>query len=424
MHRIKDYLKKLGESKTLLHGVLFSGFSFVNRGFIFLLLLILANFISPAEYGYLSLFSTVIMILGFFICLSSEGYMSVSYFQEGGDSLKYTYSTILWTGVVMTAFFLSVLFVGGETLSEMLDLPRHILYIAVFVSLLTVLSNVNLDYFRLKERVAIYGIFSCGNALLNFIASILLVKTFRLGWEGRVYAQVGCTALFGLFSIVFFARKKCLTLHIKDRIKPTFAWSFPLIPMHATNFLRQGVDRYIINYFHSIADVGLFSFALNISNVITMVGFGFNQSISVDMYKILGDEELTPQQKQEKIRRMISKLLILFLLVALVLSLICYLLVPILLPQYAQSMNYFLVLSVYAFFVCHYLVFTNILFFYKKTQTIMYMSMSISILHLLLSFWFTQYSLYLTCIVYCITQGVFALGVQYYSYKELKKQLA
>ena len=96
--------------------------------------------------------------------------------------------------------------------------------------------------------------------------------------------------------------------------------------MHATNFLRQGVDRYIINYFHSIADVGLFSFALNISNVITMVGFGFNQSISVDMYKILGDEELTPQQKQEKIRRMTSKLLILFLLVALVLSLICYLL--------------------------------------------------------------------------------------------------
>ena len=149
--------------------------------------------------------------------------MRVSYFQEGGDSLKYTYSTILWTGVVMTAFFLSVLFVGGETLSEMLDLPRHILYIAVFVSLLTVLSNVNLDYFRLKERVAIYGIFSCGNALLNFIASILLVKTFRLGWEGRVYAQVGCTALFGLFSIVFFARKKCFTLHIKDRIKPTFA---------------------------------------------------------------------------------------------------------------------------------------------------------------------------------------------------------
>ena len=93
MHRIKDYLKKLGESKTLLHGVLFSGFSFVNRGFIFLLLLILANFISPAEYGYLSLFSTVIMILGFFICLSSEGYMSVSYFQEGGDSSE----NLLWT---------------------------------------------------------------------------------------------------------------------------------------------------------------------------------------------------------------------------------------------------------------------------------------------------------------------------------------
>lgn len=423
MGKIVTSLRKLRDNKTLLHGAFFSLFSFINRGFIFLLLLILANYISPSEYGYLSLFSTVITVLGFFICLSSEGYMSVSYFQDGKDSLKYTYSTILIIGLLMSLILFFILLISGDTISSLLDLPLHILYISVFISLFTILANVNLDYFRLRERVTLYGIFSCSNALLNFIVSILLIKTFMLGWEGRAYAQMGCASLFGLFSVVYFLHKRCITWRIKDWVKTIIIWSLPLIPMHATNFIRQGVDRYIINYSHTIADVGLFSFALNISNIITMIGFGFNQSFSVDIYKILGSPDIIPYEKRRLLKKMFMRLLLFFIQTTIVLTIACYLIVPLLLPQYSQAMNYFVILSVYAFFVCYYLIFTNILFFYKKTNTIMILSVSTSILHILVSLIVTRYSLLLTCIAYCISQGLFALGVQYFSNKELKLQL-
>ena len=419
-----ERLNALKGNKVLLHGALFSLYSFINRGFVFLLLLILANFISPAEYGYLSLFSTVIMILGFFICFSSEGYMTVSYFQEGNDSLKYTYSTILWVGLLMTTFFVIILFLGGAPLRRTLNLPQDILYIGVFVSLFTALANVNLDYFRLKENITLSGVFSCGNALLNFVGSILLVKTFMFGWEGRVYAQLCCALIFASISVVFFARKKYLTLDIKKWIKPIFRWSLPLIPMHATTFMRQGFDRYIINYSHTIVDVGLFSFALNISNVITMIGFGFNQSFGVDIYRILGDKLISSDQKKDIIIRMTFRLLLLFLLTTIIVTIACYTAIPFLLPKYAEAMDYFLILSIYAFFVCYYLVFTNILFFYKKTKIIMYISVSSSLFHLILSLLLTKYSLFLTCIVYCISQAVFAIGVHYFANKELKHQLA
>ena len=420
----KERLYALKGNKIFLHGALFSLYSFINRGFVFLLLLILANYISPAEYGYLSLFSTVIMILGFFICFSSEGYMTVSYFQEGNDSLKYTYSTILWVGLLMTTFFVIILFLGGAPLRRTLNLPQDILYIGVFVSLFTALANVNLDYFRLKENITLYGVFSCGNALLNFVGSILLVKTFMFGWEGRVYAQLCCALIFASISVVFFARKKYLTLDIKKWIKPIFRWSLPLIPMHATTFMRQGFDRYIINYSHTIVDVGLFSFALNISNVITMIGFGFNQSFGVDIYRILGDKLISSDQKKDIIIRMTFRLLLLFLLTTIIVTIACYTAIPFLLPKYAEAMDYFLILSIYAFFVCYYLVFTNILFFYKKTKIIMYISVSSSLFHLILSLLLTKYSLFLTCIVYCISQAVFAIGVHYFANKELKHQLA
>ena len=71
------------KNETIRNGSLFSLFSFINNGISFFLLLILANFITPTEYGYLNLFNTVIMVIGYFITMSSDGYLSVSYFRDG-----------------------------------------------------------------------------------------------------------------------------------------------------------------------------------------------------------------------------------------------------------------------------------------------------------------------------------------------------
>ena len=81
---------------------------------------------------------------------------------------------------------------------------------------------------------------------------------------------------------------------------------------------------------------------------------------------------------------------------------------------------YFIVLSIYAFFVCVYLIYTNYLFFFKKTKMLMYITVSSAIIHLLLSLVFTRYNLYITTIVYGLTQAGTAIIVGYFSMKELK----
>ena len=416
-------IRSVQSNKTFSNGILFSFFSFINRGFIFLLLLILANYIAPKEYGYLSLFSTVVMVISYIICLSSEGYMSVSYFQEGKENIKYTFSTILFLGICSSIVLLLVITLGGEWLANVLSLPQYMLYIAVFICFATAMSNVNLDFFRLKEQVKKYGLFSCGNAFLNFVVSILLVKFCLLSWQGRVYAQLGCALLFGGYALFFFHKHKCYTSEFKNKILPILAWSLPIIPHHATNFLRQGMDRYIINYNHSLDDVGLFSFALNIANIITMIGFGFNQSNSVDIYKTLGDKDLSVAEKKKSLNKQKHLILTIYAVCSLLIVVSCYFLIPILLPKYEQSMNYFLILSIYGFFVCFYLLYTNYLFYFKKTKLIMYASVGSSVLHLLLSLTLTKYSLYYTCLIYCISQGCFALIICYYANKSLKTYL-
>ena len=174
------------KTSSLKDGMLFSLFSFINRGFSFLLLLILANYIAPAEYGYLGLFTTVLMVIGFFMAMSTEGYMSVAFFKDGELGVKRTYSFILYLSILMALLFGIILLCGGERLSQMLELSRTVLALTVAIAFLTVFVNVNLDYLRLNEQIKPYGLLSCGNALMNFVLSILLVKYCGFGWIGSL----------------------------------------------------------------------------------------------------------------------------------------------------------------------------------------------------------------------------------------------
>lgn len=408
-------IKRMKNNETIVNGSLFSLFSFVNRGFGFLLLLILANYIAPAEYGYLSLFGTVTMVLGYFMALSTEGYLSVSFFRDGPNGIKQTFSCVLFTSIIVSLVIYFVLCLLGKDLSVKLDLPLHCLFLAVGISFLSVYSNLILNYFRLQKKVQTYGIFSCGNALLNFVLSIVLVKTLLYGWEGRVYAQLSCCCLFGMFGLFFFIKKGFLSLPNKKHWKMMLLWGIPLIPHLATTFIRQGCDRYIVNYYHTIEYVGLFSFALNLANIIIMVGVGFNQSNSVDIYAVLGNDTMSVEEKTNRLKSQRKTITLVYLVCSIFITLSCVFLIPIVLPQYSMAMQYFPILAVYAFLNCLYFLYTNFLFFYKKTRTLMYITFGTSILHLILSVLLTRYSLYYTCLIYSVSQIIIVLLVRYYA---------
>lgn len=411
------------KNKTLINGALFSIFSFINRGFSFVLLLILANYIAPAEYGYLSLFNTVVTVLGYFIAMSSHGYMTVSYFREGENGIKLTFSSILFITLVMLCFLTIVILSGGDFIASCLHLPSDILFFAVLISFFSVFNHVLLDYFRIRERVKTYGLISCSNAFLNFCLSIFLVKLMMLNWQGRVYAQLACLSVYGFASIVFYVKNGYFTIDIKNHLKPLLLWSIPIIPHLATSFIRQGCDRYIINATHTIEDVGLFSFALNLTNIIIMLGQGFNQSNSVDIYKTLGDLSLTNNEKSKVIKKKTRMFLLIYLLIASIVSLAGYFFVPLILPQYLAAMGYFLILSLYGLLVCIYTVYTNYLFFYKKTRNLMFITFCSSLLHLLLSLFLTQYSLIYTAFLYGFTQLIVVVLVRRKAYKLLKENI-
>ena len=420
---IQQKLHRLQSCKSLLNGVLFSMYSFLNKGIIFLLLLLLANYISPADYGYLSLFNTVLMVLGYFIALSADGYMGIVYFKEGEDCQKQVISAISFIILLISIVFLGILGISGKWISHVVNLRVEMLYIGVVISAATVFKNMYLDNIRLHEDVKLYGIVSCSNAFLFFVLSLVLVIGFHLSWYGQIYANLLTTVLYGGYALYYFIRERYFTLHFKKILRPMILWSIPLIPHIASGFIRQGCDRYIINSYHSIDDVGLFSFALNIANIVFIFGLGFNNSNSVDIYKTLGNKELSGVEKYNKLAKIRKLFSSLYLVISIIVAILAYIFIPLLLPQYTESKGYILFLAFFGYFQCVYLLWTNYLFYFNKTKQIMFITFGSSILHLLLSLWLTRYGLYYTAVIYCVTQGIVAFVIKYMAKRELNSNL-
>lgn len=415
---------KIKNNKTLVNGGLFSLYSFMGRGISFFLLMLLAKYIPPAAYGHLSLFNTVVQFVTIFMALNTTPYFAISYFKKAEEDFKKNFTSIYFLGVGTLLFFLLVIFVGGQFLSNALDISQTLLICAVFISFFSFSFHLQQNYFRVQEKVVTYGFYNVGNALLNFALSLILVISLGQGWMGRINAQLGCALFFGILSLYTFFRSKLFRISWeKSRYKEIVMWGLPMIPHHATGWIRQGLDRYIINFHYTSYQVGIFSFALNVSNIIDMVGMAFNATNSVTLYKTLSNKELTGKQKQEKLNQQTRLIGFVYIALTIVIIVSMSALTYLALPKYVESIPYIWILCVAGFLKCVYYLYSNYLFYYSETKNLMYITFGTSVMHLLLSLFLTQYSLYWTSVIYVFTQGIITLLTYVKSRRILEKQL-
>ena len=420
---IKELTNKAIHNKTIRNGGLFSVFSFTNRGIGFVLLILLAKFIQPEQYGELSLYSTYVELLGYFVGLSTAGYMSVSFFKETKDNFNKDFSAIFIITVVMSSILCMILLLFRNQLSVWLKIDVGFLFLGLTTAFMITILQLNLDYLRIKEKVSTYGILSCGYAIFNFVFSLFLVVNINFNWHGRVYAQTLSAFLLFFMAIVCFLRRKMFSFTKNwERYKKILIWGIPLIPHLISNWVRQGLDRYIIDATHTTADVGIFSFALTLSGIIGMVGMAFNATNSVNIYQILSSK-IDNREKILKLKKAERMIMGIYAVSAILVVIGGALLVPIVLPKYSSAIPYMLILSVYQFIICLYYLVCNYLFYYNATRQLMLITVTSSVLHLILSVIFTRYSLFITASIYIFSFSYVLFFVHRKSRKLIKENL-
>lgn len=418
MINIRQIISRIVRNKSFRNGIFFSLFSFLNSGISFLIMMLMARYVQPESYGQLSLFTTMISLLSIFICLNTNGLIGVNFFTASKEIIQRLLNVTLITALLVYLLFLTGMLLLKSQFEDWTGLDTAFQFCAVSVCLLQVGSSALLDIWRLEERVEKYGVYSLLMVTSNLLLTILFVALLKLDWQGRVYAQFITCILFSMFSIVVLVHKGYLKwiLPLKKDFIEGYKFGVPLIP-HTTSFwLRQGLDRYIINFFFLQSVVGLFSFAYNFANIIQILGNAFNASYSVNIYKSLATvDAISVKRLQRNCRYLVG----IYLLLTLSVCLMAILLIPIAFPEYNDCIVYLFPLCGGAMFQCFYLVYVNILFFYKKTKILMYITFICSLLHCIMSFLLTKYGVVYTAYISFFSNMLIFVGVYWYSQKLL-----
>ena len=420
--KIRSFINEIAVSKSIRNGFIFAFFSIVNNGLNFLLLFVLAKYLLPDEYGSLSLYNNFISIIIIISTLGTTGYVSVAYFKEKLEDFKHFVTAIMYVMITVLLFVSFTFFILDSVDIIDIGLSYKFQCFGIVYCFFQFFIVLILDIWRIEEKPYNYGLLTTLLAVLNFGLTFYFLN-MSIGWTSRVYGQIIVTIAMAFIALVILARRKRLIsfkVPSKKYFKIVLLFGLPLVPHLMSVWLRQGLDSYIINYYYSKTEVGLYFFALNFSNLIYILGSAFNASNSIEIYKLLSkgySEEAKRALKKQNI--FIS---ILFIIITIIVIISASLIIPILFPQYIASRIYILPLCIGGFFQIVYLMFVNILFFYSKTKYLMLTTTSFSVIYAAISLIITKYSLLSLSLLTMLINALIAITVMYFSYIELKRR--
>ncbi len=405
---LKKY-NQIRTNKTIFNGFIFTVFSFMGTGVNFILLLVLSKFLSPSEYGYLNLFNTFITLMTIFVSINMEKIIVINYFKVNKLYTGETITGILIISIILALLYCLVILLFNNQLEAELGFSSIFLCIAIGYCLLNLLSNMNLAIWKAEANPKLYGIYSFSICFFNFAITVLFLVFFDLGWISRAMAQFGVSLLFGLLSVIIMYKRGFIGGNIRIRLhnmKEALVFGIPLIPNTLSWWAMQGINRFLINSYYGPAEVGLYSFATNFSNIIQIIATSFVQSWHVDVY-----ERLTKKEEGyiEYLSGFTRKMICVYFAITICMYVLSIMFIPIIFPKYTDSLKFLAPLCIGAFAHCINQLFVCYLLYYKKTNILMNITIIVSAINVGLGFVLIQYNLLMAAYINMISESLIAI---------------
>lgn len=247
----------------------------------FILLPILTYYLTPNEYGTLSLILTSVTL---FVIVFSSGLDNAStfyYYKTNNNILK---GQILYTKLLLRIIItIPLLFIClfSEFFSQVFfhnSAYQLTIILACFLIFIETLISEQKHLYRLINKPKLYNILNIGNAFTYLILTSLFVIVFGLNINGVLMS--GVLSGFILFAFSFSTISKShYDRHFKLSIaKLLFFYGFPLIMVAVTNWLFKWSDKYLIGYFVGLKDVGLYAVANALAQPVIFIILAFQLS--------------------------------------------------------------------------------------------------------------------------------------------------
>lgn len=358
----------------------YSGVNIINASVPFLLLPLLTSYLSPEDYGVLSMVQ-LLMLLSFpFVMMNSQGLLTMEYTNLSKEKYKALVSSALLIPLFGFVFLECIFVLFKNSIVEYFQLPIYLLYLVpVFLFFQAIPTFVPI-IFQAKKDPFNFGKFKISLTIVNVLLSLLFVVILNYGWEGRLF---GIIVSFFIFSIVgFFVLLRIDAIDLIfdiTSLKKILNFGIPLLPHAIAGVLLASSSKFFLANMINNEAVGIYTVAFQVASSVIIIMVSINQAWAPNLYEVLNSKP------SEIIKLGIVKQTYKVMLFMLVITLVFFLSTPYIYKLFIdESYHSGIIISrVISFgFLMNglYFLVTNYILFSKKTRVLSVITSVISVL--------------------------------------------
>lgn len=361
----------------------------IGKAMSFILLPIVSFFLPPSELGIATNFTvltTLIILLAGLAIVNSIPYFFYEQNKEENVSLI-SNLLMLCLGLCVVIGGLATCF--SQLIFEYLQLSLHIQLLGVVFVIGSLISSINLILLRLENKPKQFAVLQVLQIVLHAVFVILFVIVLKGGGEGKIYAEVLVFFIIGMIHLVMMLKKGYISFRFQMQwIKRLLRFGLPLLPHSISFWLKSGMDKVFITTYCGLQFNGLYSMAISVSSVYTMLMQSFFNAYTPYLQKRLaGFDGGQCYEEKRSIVKQIYMIYALFGVVGILAIAVCWFIFHYMIDsKYLPAMAYIPLIILANFIYTFYNFTIEFIYKVKKTLVMGIITFTGSLIQMLLSY--------------------------------------
>lgn len=381
----------LSQSSLLRSVATYGFFTLFNKVLPFLLLPVMTRYLTPNDYGLVSLFGVATSCA----CIFTGCNMDKAYFKIYYESNKYKHQDYLGTAFLWVLASSSFLFFAISLLKDTFpvfeSIPTVWISFIPWIAMMNVVMLLVQTAWQLRNKAFTYGFFQFGRTTTELFIALLLIVCLDLGWRGRISAQIAAGTFFSIIGLRLLHKKEYISFTLnKQYLRHGLRYGVPLIPHYLAGLLTVSIDKLFIGGMIGVLDVGIYAVGDQLASMINLLVTSFDQAYHPWLFRKLsiGSQES---------KNIIVKATYIYFAAISITTLLFSLLLPIALIRFIGvrfhgAFEYVFWISLgYAFLGMYYMV-AKYLFFTEKTHLLSTITLSSIPLNIVLNYIFIKWN--------------------------------
>lgn len=255
----------------------------------FILIPLFSETIDISLYGLLTLFEICFDIINPISNIGVENALMRWYYDdEAKGKEKSLYFTVFTFSVFSTLAVLLLSFLLMSNFTEAIfssEVNRTLIIVFLSSSFLRLIVASPLTLLRIKQK----AVKQTGMVVLGLIMTVTLTYVFLKFYKMELYGVFLASLISNGILLILLVPDILRNITIKietELLKKMLNYSYPLVFAGLLTTVLILSDRYIIKYYYTLGDVGVYSLAYKISNIIKIcITTSFMQSYVVSFFK-------------------------------------------------------------------------------------------------------------------------------------------